>query len=126
MDPLRGKLKEERFWKDVGSIVDRARNGYMLCVPGNLNDWLGDRLRASITGGFGVPGENRNGRRVIDFCAEKGLCVGNAYFKHESLAKYTRGLEAKITEVISTIDLGIVKKSCATVRVGFEDRPLRS
>ena len=32
-------------------------------------------MRSGITGGFGVPGENNNGREVIDFCAEKGLPV---------------------------------------------------
>ena len=31
-----------------------------------------DRLRAGITGEFGVPGENDNRRRVIDICAERG------------------------------------------------------
>ena len=45
--------------------------------PGDLNGWIGDRTRAGITGAFGVPGENDNGRRVVEFCAEKGLCVCN-------------------------------------------------
>ena len=45
---------------------------------------------AGIIGGFSVPGENDNGRRVIDFCAKRGLCAGNTYFKHNSLHKYTR------------------------------------
>ena len=42
-----------------------------------LDGWVGDRLRVGITGGFGVPGENDNDRRVIDFCAERGLSVSN-------------------------------------------------
>ena len=46
-------------------------------------DWRGDRVRAGITGAFGVPGENDNGRRVEEFCAEKRLCVGNIYFKQK-------------------------------------------
>ena len=44
-----------------------------------------DRVRASITGTFGVPGENNNGRRVVEFRLERGLCVGNTYFEHKSL-----------------------------------------
>ena len=28
---------------------------------------------------------------MVEFCAERGLCLGNAYFKHISLHKYTRG-----------------------------------
>ena len=39
-------------------------------------------MRASITGVFEVLGENDNERRVIDFCAERGLCVVNIYFEH--------------------------------------------
>ena len=37
----------------------------------------------------GITGENDNGRRVV-FYAERGLCVGNTYFEHRGLHKYTR------------------------------------
>ena len=37
-------------------------------------------MRMDITGGFEVEGESYNERRVIDFCAESGLCVDNTYF----------------------------------------------
>ena len=40
------------------------------------------RQETSITGAFGVPGENDNGRRVVEFCAERGMGVGNTYMKH--------------------------------------------
>ena len=45
---------------------------------------------AGIAGAFGVPGKNDNGRRMVEFSAERGLCVGNTYFKPRSLHKYTR------------------------------------
>ena len=41
---------------------------------GDLNRGIGDRVRASITGALGVPGENESGRRVVEFCAERELC----------------------------------------------------
>ena len=53
------------------------------------------RMRAVITVAFGVPGENNNNRRVVEFCAERGLCVGNTYFKHRGLYKYTRVARGK-------------------------------
>ena len=62
----------------------------MLCVLGDINGWVGDRLRVGITGGFRVPGKNDDGRRVIEFCAERGFCVGNTCFEYRSLHKYTR------------------------------------
>ena len=34
---------EERgtFWNDLGRVIDRADNGYRLCVVGDLNGWVG-------------------------------------------------------------------------------------
>ena len=64
-----------------------------------------------ITGAFGVPGENKNGRRVVEFCAERGLCVGSTYFEHKSLHKYTRVLRGQdIVEAKSMIDLVLVER----------------
>ena len=91
--------------------MDSIGNGYRLCFLGDLNGWIGDRTRADIAGAFGVSGENDNGRRVVEFCEERGLCVGNTYFKHRGLHKYTRvardrdGVEIKIM-----IDLALVKR----------------
>ena len=42
-------------------------------------------MRVGITGTFRVPEENDNGRRVVDLSG-----VGNTYFEHKSLYKYTR------------------------------------
>ena len=38
--------------------MDRGDNGYRLCVLGDLNGCIGDRVKAGISGVFGVPGEN--------------------------------------------------------------------
>ena len=53
----------------------------------DLNGWIGDRKRAGIIGAFGVPGKSDNDKRIVEFYAERGLCVGNTYFKHSSLHK---------------------------------------
>ena len=63
--------------------LDSVGNGYRLCILGDLNGWIGDRTRTDITGAFGVPGKNDNGRRVVEFCEERGLCVGNTYLSTE-------------------------------------------
>ena len=39
---------------------------------GNLNGWIKDRVRATITGAFGVPGENDNRRRMVELYVGKG------------------------------------------------------
>ena len=68
-------------------------------------------MRAGITGAFGFPGENENGRKVVEFCAESWLCVGNTYFEHNNLHKYTRVARGQDgVEVKSMIYLVLVKK----------------
>ena len=49
-----------------------------------------DWVRAGLTDGFGVSGENDNSRRVVEFCVERGMCVSNIYFEHRSLHNYTK------------------------------------
>ena len=82
--------ERERFWNDMDRTVDRVGNGYRLFVLGDINGWIRDRVRAGITDAFGVPRENENWRRVVEFYAERGLCVGNTYFEQKNFYKYTR------------------------------------
>ena len=69
-----GAEERNRFWNGVDRILDRVSNGYIACILEDLNEWIGDRARGGITGAFGVPGEN-DGRRLVEFCAERGVCV---------------------------------------------------
>ena len=70
--------------------------GIDYALLGDLNGWIEDRVRTGITAAFGVHEENDNGRRVVEFIAERGLCVGNTYFKHRSVHKYTRVARVKM------------------------------
>ena len=47
-------------------------------------------MRGGITDVFDVSAESDKGRRVVNFCAEMGQCVGNKYLEHKSLHKYAR------------------------------------
>ena len=70
---------------------------------------IGDRTRAGITGAFGD--DDDDGRRVVEFCAEKGLCLGSTYCNHRSVHKYTRVAEGrKGVKNKSMIDLVLVKR----------------
>ena len=47
----------------------------------------------------------------MEFCAERELCVGNTYFKHRSLHKYTKVARGEDgIGVKSMVDLVVVKK----------------
>ena len=88
-----GGEERGRFWNDTYRILDRVGNGYRL-YSGDLKGWIGDIARAGITGGFKVPGENDNGRRAVESCAEMELCVSNTYFEH-NITKGWRGVNAE-------------------------------
>ena len=53
----------------MNRTLDSVGNGYRLCILGEINEWIGDRIRPSITGAFVVPGENDNCKTVMEFCA---------------------------------------------------------
>ena len=48
----------DRIWNDVDRVLDKVGNGNRLCILGDLNEWIGDRVKAGITGDFGILGEN--------------------------------------------------------------------
>ena len=97
--------------EEIDRTLDNIGNGYRLCILGDLNGWVADRTRTVITGAFGVPGENDNGRKRVEFCEERRLCMGSTYFKYKSVHKYTKvardcdGVKNK-----SMIDLVLVKR----------------
>ena len=62
--------ERERVWNDLDMVADRVGIVYRLYVLRDLNGSIGDRLKGSISGGFGVPRDNGMGRRVRDFYAE--------------------------------------------------------
>ena len=61
---------------------------------------------------------------MVEFCAERGLCMSNTYFKHRSLHKYTRVVMGQDgVEIKSMTDLVLVKKDI--VRYVQDVRALR-
>ena len=106
-----GPNKGDGEERDMDIILDSVENGYRSCILGDLNGWIGDRTRAGITSAFGVPGENDNGRRVVEFWEEMGLCVGNTYFNHRSLHNYTKVARGRDgVQIKSMINLALVKR----------------
>src|SRR5678816_1653157 len=106
--PSEGNVEESTIFRDnLNNGLDGESRSFRLIVLGDLNGWIGDQKRDDITEGFGVSGENENGRKVIDFCEERGMCVSNTFFKH----KCTRvGVGRDGSEVKSMIDFVLVKK----------------
>ena len=48
---------------------------------------------------------------MVEFCVERGLCVGNTYFNHRRVHKYTRVAKGQDgVEIKSMVDLVLVVK----------------
>ena len=54
MAPLREMVKKMTGSGTTWIELDSVENGYKLCVLGDLDGWIGDRMRVSITGAFAV------------------------------------------------------------------------
>ena len=106
----RKECEKDKFWNDLRNVMNKVGNGYRLLVVGDLNGWVGDEAIDGITGKFGVPGVNENGERVVDFCADRGMCIANTHFRHKDIHKYTWRGKRGGTECRSLIDLVLVKK----------------
>ena len=100
----------DRILNIVGSV-------YRLSLLGDPIGCIRDRTKAGITGDFGVPGENDNGKGVVEFCDDRGLYLGNKYLEYRSLHQYIRmGRGQDGVEIKSMIDLVVVKKDVQSVR----------
>ena len=42
----------DKIWNNMDRILDRVGNGYRQCIQEDLNGWIGDSMRAGITGAF--------------------------------------------------------------------------
>ena len=63
----------QRLWSDFDGIFDELG---IVRMMRDRNGWTGDRVREDITGAFAVAGENRNRRRLIEFCSKGGyVCI---------------------------------------------------
>ena len=50
-----------------------------------------------------------NGRRVIDFCAERALCISNMYFKHKNIHVYTLEWNLRRKKDLVLINMDMMK-----------------
>ena len=103
-DPNEGDGEERyRILNGMDRTLDRVGNGYRSCILVDLNGWIGESPRDCITGVLKL-----KERMIMGLCAERGLCVGNTYFKHRSIHRYTRGQDR--VKIKSMIDLVLVKR----------------
>ena len=89
--PGREKSDGERedFWSGLDECLQSFGGNVRVVVLGDLNARVGDECIDGVVGRFGVPGRNDSGESLITMCIERGLAIGNTWFKKKEIHKYT-------------------------------------
>ena len=61
----------------------------MLFIIENLNAKVGSQEITGVTGKFGFGVQNEAGQRLIEFCQENALVIGNTLFQQHKRKLYT-------------------------------------
>ncbi|XP_071512677.1 uncharacterized protein [Panulirus ornatus] len=90
--PGHEKKDQERqvFWEQLNECVSGFDARDRVIVMGDLNAKVSNVAVEGIIGIHGVFSVvNGNGEELVDLCAEKGLMIGNTWFKKRDIHKYT-------------------------------------
>ncbi|XP_071529497.1 craniofacial development protein 2-like [Panulirus ornatus] len=90
--PGHEKKDHERqvFWEQLNECVSGFDARDRVIVMGDLNAKVSNVAVEGIIGMHGVFSVvNGNGEELVDLCAEKGLMIGNTWFKKRDIHKYT-------------------------------------
>ena len=104
--PKKKRMKSERFRGELGKVLGRLGYAIRMYAVRDVNEWVVDRVKEDVIGGFRVPGEKEKERRVLEFSGESGSWVDNRNFKPIHMCR--DGNEAK-----KIINLVLLKKTGA-------------
>ena len=93
--PQVGRQEEEKdkFYFDLTEELELKGPNEFLVVAGDFNGHVGKDVDGyeGIHGGFSIGTRNREGRRLLEFCAESSMVVGNTWFKNRRKATFQSG-----------------------------------
>ena len=79
----RPDAEKVRFYDEMGSEWDLGSSSEIIVSLGDFNGHVGKCAEGfeGVHGGNGVGKRNAEGRRLLEFCDERELCVANTWFK---------------------------------------------
>ncbi len=100
---MKGKMKLEKFWEDLGQLLKKFENVRRVFVLGDMNVRVGSTEIGGVVGKYDVEGVNENGQHLVNICAERGLFFLNTFFQHKMIHRYTwaRGGERSLIDYIT-------------------------
>ncbi len=100
---LKGKMKLEKFWEDLGQLLKKFENVRRVFLLGDMNTRVGSTEIGEVVGKYGVDRVNGNGQYLVDIGTERGLFLSNTFFQHKRIYRYTwaRGNERSLNDYIA-------------------------
>ena len=70
----------ERFYEDLQDLLELTPPQKNVLIIGDWNAKVGSQETPGVTGKFGLEVQNETGQRLIEFCQENALVIGNTLF----------------------------------------------
>ena len=85
------KSQCEGILEEVEVALGKATSSESLVLLGDFNAHVGidNATWKGFIGQHGYPNINKNGKRLLQFCATNALCIMNTFFQHKRIHKYT-------------------------------------
>ena len=101
--PQSGRPDAEKvhFYDEMGSEWDLVSSSKIIVSLGDFNGHVGKYAEdfEGVHGGNGVGKRNAEGRRLLEFCDERELCVANTWFKKTNNRKITYSTDGCGTKI---------------------------
>ena len=79
----------EQFYEDLEDLLELTTKKDVFFIIGDRNAKVGSQETPGITGKFGLGVQNEAGQRLIEFCQENTLVIGNTLFQQHKRRLYT-------------------------------------
>ena len=79
----------EQFYEDLQDLIELTPKKDVIFIIGDWNAKVGSQEITGITGKFGLGVQNEAGQRLIEFCQENALIIGNTLFQQHKRRLYT-------------------------------------
>ena len=103
---------KEKFYEEMARGCEVENNNEVLICLRDFNGHIGKEFDGfeSVHRGFGIDKRNVEGRLLLEFCVEKGIFVGNSWFKKKYNRKATFNGGCSGTEIDFVLMKGSQRK----------------
>ena len=78
----------ERVYEDLQDLLELTPPKDILFIIEDWNAKVGSQETTGVTGKFGLGVQNEAGQRLIEFCQENALVIGNSLFQQKKRQLY--------------------------------------